>query len=94
MKISMICCSVALLAGGAAAGELDLGAMVKPVPLTAKMLDPDFNIWCGAPIKAEDGKYHLFYSRWPRTLGHHAWVTHCEIAHAGGGVAAGAVETQ
>ena len=84
MRISMICCSVALLAGGAAAGELDLGAMVKPVPLTAKMLDPDFNIWCGAPIKAEDGKYHLFYSRWPRKLGHLAWVTHCEIAHAVG----------
>lgn len=66
----------------ACAGDLDLGAMVQPVPMTARFSDPDFNIWCGAPIKGDDGKYHLFYSRWPRQLGHLAWVTHSEIAHA------------
>ncbi len=26
--------------------------------------------------------YHMFYSRWPRKLGHLAWVTHSEVAHA------------
>ena len=33
-------------------------------------------------VQDEAGKSHLFYSRWPRGLGHNAWVTHSEIAHA------------
>ncbi len=28
--------------------------------------------------------YHLYYYRWPRRLGHNAWVTHSEVAHAVG----------
>ena len=32
--------------------------------------------------RGDDGKYHLFYSRWPSALGHLAWVTHSEVAHA------------
>jgi hypothetical protein len=66
----------------ACAGELDLGAMVEPVPMTARFADADYNIWCGSPVQGDDGKYHMFYSRWPRKLGHLAWVTHSEIAHA------------
>jgi sucrose-6-phosphate hydrolase SacC (GH32 family) len=62
--------------------EWDFHAMLQPVPATAKFSDPDFNIWCGSAIKGDDGKFHLFYSRWPRKLGHLAWVTHSEIAHA------------
>ncbi len=65
-----------------AATDYDFNAMLQPVPATAKCSDPDFNIWCGSAIKADDGKFHLFYSRWPRKLGHLAWVTHSEIAHA------------
>lgn len=33
-------------------------------------------------VKGHDSKYHLFYSRWPRKLGHYAWITDSEIAHA------------
>jgi hypothetical protein len=62
----------------------DFAAMIQPVPLTAKFIDPDYYIWCGSLAKADDGKYHLFYSRWPRKLGHYAWVTHSEVAHAVG----------
>ena len=65
-----------------AATDYDFNAMLQPVPATAKFSDPDFNIWCGSAIKGDDGKFHLFYSRWPRKLGHLAWVTHSEIAHA------------
>ena len=64
--------------------ELDLGAMLQPAPESAKLIDPDFYIWCGAMVRGDDGKYHLYYSRWPRKLGHYAWVTHSEIAHAVG----------
>ena len=80
--------AVVSLFGGMAAradkmrGEYDLGAMLQPVPATAKWADPEYNIWCGSEIKGEDAQYHLFYSRWPRRLGHLAWVTHSEVAHA------------
>ncbi|HBY62144.1 MAG TPA: sucrase, partial [Solibacterales bacterium] len=62
----------------------DLGAMIQPVPESAKWIDPDYYIWCGSMVRGDDGKYHLYYSRWPRKLGHNAWVTHSEIAHAVG----------
>lgn len=53
-------------------------------PLREKSIfsDPIYNIWCGSVVSGDDGKYHMFYSRWPRALGHNAWVTHSEIARA------------
>ncbi len=36
--------------------------------------------WGASIIKGDDGKYHLFYSRWQNSF--HAWLTHSEIAHA------------
>jgi len=62
--------------------ELNLGTMLQPVPESARFIDPDYYIWCGSLIRGDDRKYHLFYSRWARKLGHYAWVTHSEIAHA------------
>ena len=53
-----------------------------PVPRTALFRDESYYHWCGSMIRTDEGKCHLFYSRWPRTLGHYAWVTHSEIAHA------------
>lgn len=64
--------------------ETNLAALIQPVPLDAKFSDPDYYIWCGTLVKGDDAKYHLFYSRWPRRLGFHSWVTHSEIAHAVG----------
>ncbi len=62
--------------------EYDFSKMMQPVPATAKFIDDEYEIWGGAPVKGDDGKYHMFYSRWPRKLSHWAWVTHSEIAHA------------
>ncbi len=62
--------------------EYDFAAMVQSMPLTAKWAETNFNIWCGSAVMGDDGKYHLFYSRWPRAFGHKAWVTHSEVAHA------------
>jgi len=67
---------------GNASVDYDFNAMLQPVPATARWIDPEYNIWCGSEIKGDDGKYHLFYSRWPLKLGHVAWVTHSEVAHA------------
>jgi hypothetical protein len=43
---------------------------IAPVPATAKFADPDYLIWCGSMVEGDDGKFHLFYSRWPNALGH------------------------
>lgn len=66
----------------AAGLDLNLGAMVQPVPLDAKLIDEDYYIWCGSMVKGGDNKFHLVYSRWPRRLGHYAWITDSEVAHA------------
>ena len=38
-------------------------------------------VWGGSVIE-ENGLYHLFVSRWPTALGHNAWTTSSEVAHA------------
>jgi hypothetical protein len=43
---------------------------------------PGYNIWCNGVVKGDDGKYHMFFSRWPESRGFDAWVTHSEVAHA------------
>jgi len=44
--------------------------------------DKNWEQWGCGVIKGEDDKYHMFYARWPKKLGHNAWLTHSEIAHA------------
>ncbi len=44
--------------------------------------DPGYRIWGMAVVQWTDGTYHGYYARWPEELGHDAWMTHCEIAHA------------
>lgn len=62
--------------------DMDLNAMLAPVPSEAKFQDKDYYIWGGSMVCDPDGKFHLFYSRWPHSTGFQAWVTHSEIAHA------------
>ncbi len=38
--------------------------------------------WCTSMVKGDDGKYHLFYSRWKKDYSFYGWLTHSEIAHA------------
>lgn len=42
----------------------------------------DYYVWCVAPIYDEEGKVHVFYSRWPARYGMSGWIHKCEIAHA------------
>lgn len=62
--------------------NIDLSAMVQPVPSANIFSDTAYNIWCGSVTKAKNGKFYLFYSRWKRAFGHEAWITHSEIALA------------
>lgn len=54
------------------------------LPLTEKNIfkSTDYFNWCSSILKGEDGKYHLFYSRWPKKYSFFSWLTHSEIAHA------------
>jgi len=66
------------------ADDLDFQKLLRPIPLTAKFELPDYYVWCGTLTKGDDKKYYLLFSRWPRALGHNAWVTHSEVAVAVG----------
>jgi len=76
--------SLALVANAlsAPAANYDFAKMIQPVPATAIFTDPGYIVWCGTMVRDESGKCHLFYSRWPKKLGHYAWVTSSEVAHA------------
>lgn len=57
--------------------------MIQPVDKkTAVFQEEGYLVWCGTVVKGDDGKYYLYYSRWPKELGHDAWVTHSEVAYA------------
>lgn len=74
---------IALSCGIATAQPLDLGARVQALPDNNRFSLADYHVWCGAPVKGPDGKYHLFYSRWPKKYGFApAWALHSEIAYA------------
>ncbi|MGL4853291.1 MAG: glycoside hydrolase family protein [Phocaeicola sp.] len=59
-----------------------LADKVETIPMNNIMSDSLWNIWCGSMVEGYDGKYHLFYSRWPRSTSHESWISHSEVAYA------------
>ncbi len=53
-----------------------------PAPVNGSFRLDDSIVWCGSPVRHDDGRYYLFASRWPRALGMSAWVTNSEIVLA------------
>ncbi|MCU6707515.1 glycoside hydrolase family protein [Paenibacillus sp. J5C_2022] len=40
-------------------------------------------VWCGSVVKGEDGRFHMFASRWPKSLPMHpGWLVASEIVRA------------
>lgn len=40
-------------------------------------------IWCGSVVKGDDGRYHMYASRWERGLSFSPhWVTNSQVVHA------------
>ena len=62
--------------------DLNLSAMMQPADPALFVHDSTYYNWCNSIIKDDDGTYHLFYSRWPKSIGFYSWLTHSEIAHA------------
>jgi len=54
---------------------------LQPVPEHAIFSEIGYYVW-GASVVQYEGRFHMYYSRWPLDSGFSAWVTHSEIAHA------------
>lgn len=63
-------------------GELNFNTAMGRVGKNSVFENDSLFTWGASPVKGEDGKYHLFYSRWHKRYSFNAWVTHSEIAHA------------
>lgn len=43
----------------------------------------DYWVWCGSVVRDQEGTYHMFASRWPRTLPFHpGWLTNSQVIRA------------
>ena len=78
-----------------ATDDLDLLNRLQPVDSSNIFQLADQYVWCASVIKGEDGKYHMFYSRWPHgkretktdSMNYifddfRGWQKYSEIAHA------------
>jgi hypothetical protein len=53
-----------------------------PAPKDGGFQDPDYWIWGASVIRGQDGRYHMFASRWTREVGFGNWVTNSEVVRA------------
>lgn len=60
---------------------VDLKIEFGKVSRSSILKDDKRSIWGGSVVRSDDGRYHIYYSRWPKKLGW-AWVTDSEVAHA------------
>lgn len=58
------------------------GFAKKLTPIGRILETEGYYVWCNTPIYDEDGKVHVFYSRWQDKYGMGGWIHKCEIAHA------------
>ncbi|NOU36807.1 MAG: glycosyl hydrolase family 43 [Kiritimatiellaceae bacterium] len=61
--------------------EVVFSEFCKKIQPCGRILEQDgWNVWCCSPIYGEDGRVHVFYSRWRNDF--NFWVADCEIGHA------------
>lgn len=54
-----------------------------PAPLNGGFRMEGYWVWCGSVIQGEDGKFHMFASRWPKAVPMHpGWLVASEIVRA------------
>lgn len=46
------------------------------------LADPGYYVWGLSAFRAEDGRVHAYYSRWPKETGMKGWLYFSEVAHA------------
>jgi hypothetical protein len=91
-KVPLTLCGLLCLSMALQAETMRL--KVEPIPASSRrtlkdheprahiLADPDWFTWGCSVIQGNDGKYHMFYARWPKKHRLTAWLTHSEIAHA------------
>ncbi|ALJ06761.1 glycosyl hydrolase family 43 [Pseudalgibacter alginicilyticus] len=56
---------------------------LKAAPMDGGLQMDNYWVWGSSVIKGDDGKYHMFASRWPKFLPFHpGWMIASEIVHA------------
>ena len=55
---------------------------IQPAPKESGFRDDDYWIWGSSVIKGEDGKYHMFASRWSKDFPFRNWVSNSEVVRA------------
>ena len=54
-----------------------------PAPVGSGFEMDGYWVWCGSVVKGEDGRYHMFASRWPQKYPMHpGWLVASEIVRA------------
>ena len=54
-----------------------------PAPVDGGFAMEGYWVWCGSVIKGEDGRYHMFASRWRKSLPMHpGWLLESEVVRA------------
>lgn len=54
-----------------------------PAPRNGGFRMDGYWVWCGSVVQGEDGRFHMFASRWPKTLPMHpGWMIASEIVRA------------
>ncbi len=72
-----------VFAAGLTAQTNEFRDKLLPAPLDGGFRMDGYWVWCGSVIKGDDGKYHMFASRWPKPPGFGPyWLTNSEIVHA------------
>jgi len=56
---------------------------LQPAPKQGGYSEPDHWVWCGSVARGEDGRYHMFASRWSKHLPFLPnWMTNSEVVRA------------
>ncbi len=45
--------------------NLDISSLLQSVDSSNILIDPGYYTWGGSAVRGEDGRYYIFYSRWP-----------------------------
>ncbi len=53
-----------------------------PAPVGGAFKMKDHIVWGGSVIKGDDGRYYMFASRWPKSVGMGNWVVNSEVVLA------------
>lgn len=65
---------------------------LEPAPLSGSFKMEDYIVWGGSVTKGDDGRYYMFASRWPKTVGMRNWVVNSEVVLASSEKAEGPYE--